>query len=179
MSWSGKSELPFLKSWEFFQKGSFLSEGGGFCCCCSSVKKCLVRGENNWANGNTHTLATFVVSFIEKKWSPTKHHNFHSNKALNHFIQNDNSLPNTDRQTKLFFIHQKCIFKKCNKWFCYPLPSFNHAKKVSQLNFEKWQIQSSWKTMHTGFEDALACEMFQQTAKLKVCMHKNRYLVAY
>ena len=33
--------------------------------------------------------------------------------------------------------------------------------------------------MHTVFEDALACEMFQQTAKLKVCMHTNRYLVAY
>jgi hypothetical protein len=52
-------------------------------------------------------------------------------------------------------------------------------KKASQLNFEKWQIQSSWKTMHTVFEDALASEMFQQTAKLKVCMHTNRYLVAY
>ena len=117
--------ITFLKSWEFFQKGSFLSEGGGFCCCCSSLKKCLVRGENNWANGNTHTLATFVVSFIEKKWSPTKHHNFHSNKALNHFIQNDNSLPNTDRHPP------KMHFQKVQQMILLPFAFLQPCKKKS------------------------------------------------
>ena len=124
--------ITFLKSWEFFQKGSFLSEGGGFCCCCSSLKKCLVRGENNWANGNTYTLATFVVSFIEKKWSPTKHHNFHSNKALNHFIQNDNSLPNTDRRTKLFSSTKNAFSKSAtNDFVTLCLPSTMQKKSVS------------------------------------------------
>jgi hypothetical protein len=135
MSWSGKSELPFLKSWEFFQKGSFLSEGGGFCCCCSSVKKCLVRGENNWANGNTYTLATFVVSSFEKNY-PKKQQNLHSNKALNHFNQMTIAFQTqTDRQN--FFHPPKMHFQKVQQMILLPFTFLQPCKKIQSAKFWK------------------------------------------